>query len=218
MQYLLPLATLATVQLLAVISPGQSFVLISKLALSDGRKTALMATFGIGVGSIIWAGAAIAGLAIVLQQAAWLYAVLKLCGGAYLLWLAIQIWRQAPEKSDNGQPSSAGRKTSLSRAFRLGVTTQLANPKVVVFFGSIFFALLPDHAPAWVLGASIAIVFCNESLWFATVALLFSSDRPRAFYFRAKLWIDRVMACLLGAIGARLAWESIDLFAGRKSS
>ncbi len=213
-EFLLPLTTLAAVQLLAVISPGQSFVVVSKLALSGGRAGAVSASLGMGFGSVIWAGAAIAGLALVLEHAALLYAALKLAGGVYLLVLAFTLWRRAPRAV--ALEDGATGQVSLGAAFVLGLFTQLANPKVVVFFGSIFFALLPADAPLWVYAASIAIVFCNETLWYSTVSLAFSLRRPRSAYQRAKLWIDRVMALALGAIGAKLVTDAFDAVAARR--
>lgn len=205
MEFLAPLATLWAVQLLAAISPGQSFVLISKLALSNPRPVALSAVMGLGLGTIIWSSAAILGVALLLETAAWAYTAFKIAGGLYLVWLAIMLWRHAPEPVELD-----GAKAKLItpwRAFTLGSVTQLANPKVVVFFGSIFVALLPAHAPAWVYVAAVVIVFFNEIGWYTVVALLFSSARPRAAYMRAKTWIDRVMAGFLALIGVRLIAE-----------
>ncbi|MDX1717204.1 MAG: LysE family transporter [Anderseniella sp.] len=208
MDYLAPLAILAITQLLAAISPGQSFVLISKLALSSNRSVALSAAMGLGLGTIIWSSAAILGVALLLKSAAWAYTAFKIAGGLYLLWLAVMLWRHAPEPIEIG---NAGRQlVSPARGFALGTVTQLANPKVVVFFGSIFVALLPAHAPAWVYVTAVIIVFLNEIGWYSAVALVFSSARPRAAYMRAKVWIDRVMAGFLALIGARLIYDAME--------
>jgi threonine/homoserine/homoserine lactone efflux protein len=205
MEFLSPLITLWAVQLLAAISPGQSFVLISKLALSNPRPVALSAVMGLGLGTIIWSSAAILGVAILLETAAWAYTALKVAGGLYLVWLAVMLWRHAPEPVEL-DGAKVGKLTPW-RAFTLGSVTQLANPKVMVFFGSIFVALLPAHAPAWVYVAAVAIVFINEIGWYTVVALVFSSARPRAAYMRAKMWIDRAMAGFLALIGVRLIAE-----------
>jgi len=202
MDFLLPLITLWAAQLLAAISPGQSFVLISKLALSNPRPVALAAVMGLGLGTIIWSTAAILGVAIVLKQAAWAYILLKVAGGVYLIFLALMLWRHAkdPVELDTAKHN----RMKPRPAFMLGLVTQLANPKVIVFFGSIFVALLPVHSPLWVYVAVVLIVFCNEIGWYAGVAMLFSAQKSRNVYIRAKTWIDRVMGGFLGLIGARL--------------
>ena len=104
-----------------------------------------------------------------------------------------------PDAGENGQ-----RPMRVPAALRLGFLTQIANPKVIVFFGSIFVALLPAQPPGWVTGAVLVIVFANEIGWLAVVSCLFSAARPRSAYLRLKRWIDRVMAGLLAVIGGKL--------------
>jgi len=202
MEFLIPLITLWAAQLLAAISPGQSFVLIFRLALSNSRPVAMSAVMGLGVGTIIWSSAAIAGLAIVLEHAAWAYIAFRIAGGMYLLVLAIMLWRHArdPVELDPAKQNQMG----CWSAFMMGLATQLANPKVIVFFGSIFVALLPAHSPLWVYVVAVIIVFCNEIGWYAVVAMLFSVPKSRNAYIGAKTWIDRAMGGFLALIGARL--------------
>jgi threonine/homoserine/homoserine lactone efflux protein len=66
---------------------------------------------------------------------------------------------------------------------------------------------LPQNLPAWMDAAVLAIVAVNEFTWFALLALLFSGGAARAFYRRAKLWLDRVMGGVLGLLGLRLAFD-----------
>ncbi|MEH6545694.1 MAG: LysE family transporter [Sneathiella sp.] len=212
MEFLLPLLTLATVQILAVISPGQSFLVISKLALSTGRPAALFASVGMGLGSTIWAIAAMIGLAVALKHDQWLYAMLKFCGGSYLGYLAVSHWRHSHDVASKEMQVS--KKVTLSAAFLQGLLTQLANPKVIIFFGSIFFAFLPPHAPTWVSLICLIIVFCNETLWYSIVSFAFSIEKSQNFYFLAKTWIDRIIAFVLGAIGVKLILDALQI-AGR---
>jgi RhtB (resistance to homoserine/threonine) family protein len=205
MDILVPLATLAVVHLLAVMSPGPSFLVVSRTALERGRSAALAASLGMTLGVIPWAVGAMYGLALLFERAVWLYTTLKAAGGLYLLYLAIQVWRHA----DTMPSAEAGpAPSSLAVAFREAFLIQIANPKVAVFFASIFVAVLPPALPVWLSAVVLAIVLANEFLWYALVALLFSAQSPRAAYLRVKPVIDRVMAVMLGALGLRLLWEA----------
>lgn len=208
MEFLVPLLSIGVTQLLAVMSPGQSFVVVSRTALANGRGAALAVTLGMGVGTVFWASAAMGGLAVLLGQAAWLYIALKLGAGIYLLFLAVAIWRGASRPAD--VEDTATRPMGFATALRLGFLTQIANPKVIVFFGSIFVALLPAQPPFWVSAAVLLIVFANETGWLAVVSCLFSSAGPRRAYLRLKRWIDRIMAVLLAAIGGRLVVDAAE--------
>ncbi len=202
MEYVFPLAVLALVHMMAAVSPGQSFLFITRTAMTSGRIPALAATVGMAGGACVWAVAAMLGMAVILQQATWAYTILRIAGGLYLVYLAIMIWRHAPAAIEIGTVKK--QDMQLLGSLRNGFLIQLANPKVVVFFGSIFFALLPPDAPLWVSCAAVLIVLFNVTAWFTLVALLFSSPGPRGAYVRLKPSIDRVMAGVLGMIGMKL--------------
>jgi threonine/homoserine/homoserine lactone efflux protein len=203
MELVLPLLTLAGIHLLACMSPGQSFIVTAQMALAHGRAPAIANAFGQGLGAVLWAASAMLGLAIILAEAAWLYTALRVAGGLYLLYLAARIWLNAgaevevaAEKGENSMTVPTG--------FRIGFLTLIANPKAIIFFSSIFVALLPPTMPTWVKAAIILIVFCNEVVWYSLVTMLFSSAGPRGVYLRYKPWLDRMMAVALALLGVRL--------------
>src|SRR5262249_56685194 len=78
---------------LGVVSPGPSFVLVVRTALAVSRRAGLAAALGMGIGGVMFAGLALLGLHAVLMQAGWLYLAVKLIGAAYLLHLAVGLWR-----------------------------------------------------------------------------------------------------------------------------
>jgi threonine/homoserine/homoserine lactone efflux protein len=101
--------------------------------------------------------------------------------------------------------SADGRATNGGRIFLRALGLQLGNPKIMVFFGSIFLSVLPADMPSWMDGTVLALVAFNEFTWFALLALLFSGGPARAFYRRAKFWLDRIMGGALALLGLRLA-------------
>ena len=200
--YAITLAGIGAVQLMAAMSPGPAFLVVTRLSVGESRRTALAAAFGVAMAALFWAVAATLGMHVLLAEAAWLYGILKLAGGAYLLWLGFQAWRHADvalAPATNGAVSM-----SCWQAWRLGFSTNLANPKVIVFFGSIFVTLFTPETPDWVRAAALVIVAANESGWYATVALLFSSRPAQAAYRRAKRWIDRATGAVMMIFGLRL--------------
>jgi len=184
MDWLVALLGLAVVHLLAVASPGPSTVLVIQTAAVAGRRGGLLAASAMMVGALIWATAALFGLQVLFAKFEWLYLAFRFAGAAYLIYLAIMLWRHA---RDPLPEIPAGSTAHLAgwRGFLRALLLQLSNPKIMVFFGSIFLSVLPPHLPAWMDGTVLAIVAFNEFTWFALLALLFSGGPARAFYRRA---------------------------------
>lgn len=203
MEHVVALLGLAVVHLLAVASPGPSTVLVIQASAVAGRRGGLLAAFAMMVGALLWAAAALYGLQALFARFEWLYVAFRIAGGLFLLYLAVMLWRHARDPMPPIAADGAARMTGW-QGFSRALLLQLSNPKIMVFFGSIFLSVLPQDLPGWMEGAALAIVAVNEFTWFALLALVFSGGPARAFYRRAKFWIDRVMGGVLGALGLRL--------------
>ena len=195
---------------LGAISPGPSFLFVTRTSVAVSRRDGLAAALGMGLGAALVCALALVGLRAVLAQAEWAYLGFKLLGGAYLIYLAWRLWRGAgaagPAPAPEADVIRPGR--GLARSFWLALATQLSNPKTLVVISGIFAALLPAHVPVWMPLAIPPIQFVIESSWYGFVAIVMSSAAPRSAYLRARTWIDRAAGCVLGVLGLRLIWES----------
>lgn len=189
--------------LVGAVSPGPSFVLVSRIAARSSRVDGLAAALGMGLGGAVFATLALLGLAAVLLQVEWLYLALRVGGGLYLIYLGIRIWRGASEPLEVADPGTPSQPTAF-RSFAIGLLTQVSNPKTAIVYASIFAALLPATTPLWLFLALPPLVFALEGSWYAIVAFAFSAAKPRSVYLRAKVWIDRAAGAVMGALGARL--------------
>ncbi len=194
--------TLVALHLLAAVSPGPSFVVAVRTAAAEGFRVAAGLALGFGIGAVVWALAALLGLAVLFQVVPAVLTFLKFAGAAFLLWLAWQTMRHArdPLPEPAGAAALAVPRSGL-RAVRLGVLTQLANPKPAVFFGAVFVGLVPPGTSLPWLALVLAVVLVNETAWYVLVARLFSGGRSRAAYGRFKIWIDRTFGGVLAAMG-----------------
>jgi threonine/homoserine/homoserine lactone efflux protein len=199
---LVALLGLAVVHLLAVASPGPSTVLVVQTAAVSGRRGGLIAALAMMLGAVAWAAAALYGLQALFAEFAWLYRVFQVAGGLFLIYLAIQMWRHAHEPLPEIAPAA---RSTDKQIFVRALLLQLSNPKIMVFFGSIFLSVLPQHMPGWMQAAVLALVAFDEFTWFALLALTFSGGTARAFYRRTKIWLDRTMGGALALLGLRLA-------------
>jgi len=193
--------------LLGAISPGPAFVFVVRTAVAQSRIEGLAAALGMGVGAFSYATLAVLGLRTLMVEGGAIFTVLKVAGGAYLLYLAWQIWRHASEPTAVATENQAAIRPG--RAFLLGLLTQVSNPKIVAVMGAIFAALLPEHAEPWLYWALPPLVLLQETAWYAIVAVAFSASRPRALYLGLKLWLDRAAATFIGLLGLRLIFDPL---------
>ncbi|MBI1889934.1 MAG: LysE family transporter [Burkholderiales bacterium] len=189
---------------IGAISPGPSFVLVARTAIAGSRKQGLAAALGMGVGATFFASLVLLGLQVLLASVPWLYLALKLLGGAYLVYLAVRIWRGAKEPIAVTPADNHDESGSLSKAFLLGLFTQISNPKTAVVYGGIFSALLPQQLPYSVALTLPLLVFVIEAGWYALVAVAMSSSSLRVAYLRSKANIDRIAGGVMGLLGLKL--------------
>jgi threonine/homoserine/homoserine lactone efflux protein len=196
--------------LIGAVSPGPSFLLVARISLSQSRCHGLAAAFGMGLGGAVLATLAVIGLQAIFARVEWLYLATKIGGGAYLLYLAYRLWRGASQPLTGVGDASAVRGSVL-RSFALALVTQLSNPKTVIYYSSVFAALLPVNPSLAVIVVLPALLFLVEGGWYAIVALAFSTQRPRAAYLSYKSWIDRSAGILMAGLGLRLIFGSVKI-------
>lgn len=189
--------------LMAAASPGPAILMSARTGVTEGFRTGLFLAMGLGLGAVFWAVAALFGLAVLFKVAPALLWGFKIAGGLFLLWIALSMWRHAPE------PLAAPAEGSVPRgalsALWLGIATQLANPKPAVFFGAVFVGTVPPGTSWPWLAALLLAVFLNEVACNTLVARLFSFDRPRRAYARLKTGIDRSFGSILAVLGLKIA-------------
>jgi len=189
----------------AALSPGPAVLLCARLAATEGMRVGTCYGIGVGIGGCFWALAALPGLSVLFEIAPGVLWGFKIAGGLFLISLGWRMWRHTPETLREAALDATAR-TPLA-AIRLGVLTQLANPKTAVFFGAIFVSTVPHHPAPGIVALLLAMVFLNEAVVIATFARLFSSGLPRRLYVQLKTGIDRSFGGLLAVLGLDVALQ-----------
>ncbi|NIF28529.1 lysine transporter LysE [Pantoea sp. Tr-811] len=202
MDYLPQLLTIAAVMLLACVSPGPDFIAVTSNALVS-RKRGMGVALGTSAGITLWAVLAIVGLGVLLNTVAWLYDAIRVVGAGYLIYMGIKMLLGA--RRPYGDLEISRTQNTSTPAPRVGLLVSATNPKAAAFFGSFFITVLPAQAPWWVLAAAVVVVTVVSFAWFSTLALMFSTDRVRAYYAKVRRPIDALMGAALVGLGLRLA-------------
>ncbi|WP_024559830.1 threonine export protein RhtC [Franconibacter pulveris 601] len=196
--------TVALVHLVALMSPGPDFFFVSQTAVSRSRKEAMMGVLGITFGVMIWAGVALLGLHLILEKMAWLHTAIMVGGGLYLCWMGYQMLRGALKK---GEPSTEAPEVELARggrSFVKGLLTNLANPKAIIYFGSVFSLFVGDSVGSHERMGIFVLIALETFAWFAVVASLFALPAMRRGYQRLAKWIDGMAGALFAGFGIHL--------------
>jgi threonine/homoserine/homoserine lactone efflux protein len=200
------LAAFAGIQLLAAISPGPAFAVVTQRALQGGRAAGLAAAGGCTLGLFFWLSATMVGLAFLISTFWWLYAALRVLGGLFLIYLAFQLWRHAHTPFASSPPAPIPDKGALNH-FRAGLFVQLSNPKALAYCASVLVTLLPPVQPLWMKIAIPLVGSTVEGSWWIFVAMVFSTGTFRKRYAAVKVYLDRAMGAALGVLGVKLLLE-----------
>ena len=181
----------------AIASPGPALLMAVQTSLSAGRRAGIAVGAGLGCMAAAWMAMALLGLGAVFRLFPAVHTAAKVAGAAYLIWLAWRMWRNSPAPA-------AAKAAPARRAFRQGFLVNLLNPKSVLFAAAVLVTVFPGGLDA----ASGAVVVVNHLLveiaFYSALAFCMSAETVAMRYMRAKRYIDRAAALILGGLGLRL--------------
>ena len=201
------LLSIALIHFFALISPGPDFFFVTQSAIRQSRTHALFAALGISLSILVWAILAISGLHFLFQKIAWLQHVLMVCGGLYLLYLGWQMLKSSLKTKNNTgsqiQTEAHLDKSQLSLLFQ-GFFTNMANPKALVYFSSVFALAIQSDAPLSAQTSLLGLIWIESLLWFSLVAVFFSWHKMTQYYQQFAKWIDGVTGGIFISFGCYL--------------
>ena len=144
MSPILTLVTILAIYIPALILPGPNFVAVVNSSVRHGARAGLLTTLGTAIGLAMFAALSLIGFAALLAHHPWLTWVVRIAGGAYLIYLGIQLVQAQPQ-AEHGEVG----ETSFHRdPFLFGLLVALSNPKGIVLFATVFNAAVTDTTPA----------------------------------------------------------------------
>jgi amino acid exporter len=193
--------------LLGLVSPGPNFLVVLDATLSYGRRAGVVTGLGAAIGDAIYASCGLFGLAVLIEKGGYTLVVVKACGGFYLAGLGVKMMIRRGRASHSSAVD--GGSISLGRLFWRGLATDLANPKTVVFFASIFaFAVNEDTSRGVRLAMLLGIVITSV-LWRMFLSLVFSTTLIRVTYQRSQRFVEPILGAILSVLGLRLVADAL---------
>lgn len=205
MEYMSEFITIALVHLVAVASPGPDFAIVVRYSVSYGRRIALYASVGIGLGILLHVAYSLVGLSVVIKTTPWLYSTISYLAAAYLLYLAVGALRSGPSDSAATVESDVIKKViTPKKALLTGFLTNGLNPKATLFFLSLFTAIIDINTPMSVKAFYGIYLAVATGVWFCFLSYLLSTSRVAKLVGDKGYWLDRLMGVVLIALAVRL--------------
>ncbi|SDG78058.1 LysE family translocator [Propionivibrio dicarboxylicus] len=197
------LAFLAAAVLITV-SPGPDNLMVLSVGMSRGRRHGMAFGLGCAAGCISHTTLAALGISALVAASPMAFGVLKLGGGAYLVWLGIQAWRSGGAVRTD---AVAVLPSSPRQFFAKGLLANAINPKVVIFFLSFLPQFVNvEHGSASVQTAWLGLIFTLQSALIFGALGFFSGSVGQWLgrHGKAGVWLDRAAGTVFVALGARL--------------
>lgn len=198
---------MALAALVMVLTPGPNMIYLVSRSIAQGRIAGLISLAGTGVGFLVYMTMANLGLAVVFVVIPWLYVGLKAAGVAYLAYLA---WRTLRPGGTGLFETRALARDSRGKLFRMGLVTNLLNPKVAVMYLALIPQFIDSHAgqavaQGFVLGGIQILV----SLTVNATIVIAAGSIARFLHTRPTWtrWQRRITGSLLGLVATFLAVE-----------
>ncbi|MDO4909399.1 MAG: LysE family translocator [Corynebacterium sp.] len=154
---------LLAVWLVAIASPGPDVIQILRVGLRS-RRNGVLCAIGIMTGNTVWTLLSVMGVGMLISTHPLILQILQVVGGCYLLYLGFGALR-ASRRPANTETDTL--TISPTKAYMLGLSTNVSNPKALIFFISVFSQFV-TVAPAWVIAT---VIILTGLAWFILVAL-----------------------------------------------
>lgn len=211
MENFLPLLTVAGITLLAVLSPGPNFVIITKNALIHSRQAGVYTALGVVAGNAIYVIAGALGFTALVAQSEDLLTLIRLMGAAYLVYVGATLFLSSSKPTDAAMQSHRGvdpryNSPSFSKrnAFQSGLFTMLTNPTAALFYLATFAAVLPPNTKLSVKIIAAIIILTIDLVWHPFLAWFFSNQLFQKFYTKRDKWINVTFGLILIGLAIRI--------------
>ncbi|MGC0367000.1 threonine/homoserine/homoserine lactone efflux protein [Rhodococcus sp. 27YEA15] len=200
------LAATAVLALLTLV-PGPDMAVVTQAALGSGRSAGFRVASGIVSGLLVWGLLTVLGLSAILAASAEAYTVVKLAGATYLVYLGVQaLWRSRAAAVEHGGDTRGLKSTGT---WKSGLTTNLLNPKIAVFYTGLLPQLVP---PGWPTGPALALLVLIHATisiaWLSGYVVLLSRARRTFEKPKVRQALERVTGAVLLGFGAKIALEA----------
>jgi threonine/homoserine/homoserine lactone efflux protein len=200
------LIAVAAITILAVISPGPDFAMVTRNSYAFGRRAGLITAMGIACGVQVHVLYTVLGISVVITSTPLLFFSMKVLGAGYLIFLGIKSLTKKSklklETGSNSLPTTFG-------AFRMGFLTNALNPKTMLFVVATYTQVVNVESSLTSSFAYGLFISISHWMWFSIVAYFFSAKALRRIMLDQQNFVDKSIGTALIGLGFSLVFANI---------
>lgn len=186
---------------MAILSPGPDFILVSQNALSYDKRTAIYTAWGVSLGAFVLSISSIFGLTLIIQKSTLLFKIIEFGGALYLIYLGVSSLLNTKKTNMQFDGGGQQRNLSYSQAFSQGLLCSVLNPKSMLFFLALFTILIkPDSSYSLKLayGLEVSVLYLS---WFIFLSIMITHSNVKNTIKRIIPYIKISFGILLVTLG-----------------
>lgn len=207
---LIELGAVATITILAVISPGADFAMVTRNSIIYGRAAGLSSSLGIATGVQLHVLYTMIGVGFLIRSSPDIFFIIKLIGALYLIYIGWQTFTSDQTSKENKTTKEgATPKNSLGTAFKNGFLTNALNPKTTLFVLSVYTQIVDPNTSIPIQLSYGLFMSLAHFFWFSLVSMFFSKSEIRDRLLDHQKAVNRSLGFILLFIGLWLAFGAV---------
>lgn len=193
--------------ILTFFNPGANLFVVVQTTLSSGKRAGLTCGYGVVLGNAIYSGLGLFGLVTLMAQFGEFFSIIKILGGAYLIYYAISTFRNKTQLNLNTDSGCESFRPTVY--FRRGLISDLSNPQTILFFISIFSTTLNANTPLWTKIVIWLGIVTASLIWRIILCQTFSLSSVRRTYSRIHKVVGKIVGLILGGLASKLIIQGV---------
>ncbi|MGB2222192.1 LysE family translocator [Neptunomonas phycophila] len=204
------LIAVMTITILAVISPGADFAMVTRSSYLFGRSAGLCSAVGISLGVQVHVMYTMLGVGVLITHSPWVFDILKYIGAIYLIYIGFKTISSLAIVEKNIIKGKDDFTRSNFIALKTGFLTNAFNPKTMLFVISVYTQFVSNETPLTTLVGYGLFMSISHLIWFSFIALFFSNYRLRSIMINGQTYVNKVIGGCLMVLGLSLVFVPLS--------
>ncbi len=204
--------TVVIAHFLALLSPGPDFILVIKSGVNNKKQHAIGIAIGIAIANAFYITLCLIGVGSILASSIIIMTTLKIAGGMFLTYLGVKTIMA--KKADyaflnDSINSKVNSNSSIYKEFITGFSSSILNPKLPLFYLSLFTLVLNNEVGLWfkiLLGIWMSLLVF---IWDSFIIFILSRKNVRAVFNKISYYTDKITGTILGLIGLKIITSAV---------